>query len=627
MTTYNTGNPLGSVDVRDLYDNAQNMDNFSNGHLGAYEDRLGVSRKSWAGMEADFAAFLLASGYEFIGDYDTDGPLLIERPNQVFTKDGEYWRSGPELVLPYTTVNNWVTDAPKFVSAGDAVLRSDLASAVAGKGAELVYYKGRTVHERLSDIVSVLDFGAVGDGVANDTPAFQAAFASLVGKGGTVIAPAGKNYLIDTSFTVPVNCTLQGAYSRVGSPGNNTSAPYGNMGSLILNSAASISVASSSGVDGVFIRRKGMTFPTVEPSAFAGTAIIGVGDDVFVQNSMIIGFAKAFYSTGTQRAQISGLLFDCLNGVHIDNSLDVPRLRDCHGWPFATIEAAAAGTAGASIIRSGNAFWLSGEADWAAIHGCFSYGYSVGFLLDDVNLVSLSQCGADNIPTNTGSVGFKIINGCTDTTMVACQAAAQTYGVYINTVVVANLHTKIAACDFFGNSGSGVLIDGGDLTITNTSMRNAPNGIAVNNANSDVIVDSCRFNQIGDSCVNQFVANPNVFIRGCMFGDLASGVSPSRYNGSIPSLPATSTLSLSPNIDIYRVAAGVTVNSIAGGYPGRRIVLKFDASVSVTNGAGVSGPSNAGIRLNGSSTFAAVSGSTIELFFDGGYWYEIGRCA
>lgn len=32
MTTYNTGNPLGSSAAKDLYDNAQNFDHLSNDH-------------------------------------------------------------------------------------------------------------------------------------------------------------------------------------------------------------------------------------------------------------------------------------------------------------------------------------------------------------------------------------------------------------------------------------------------------------------------------------------------------------------------------------------------------------------------------------------------------------------
>lgn len=55
--TYNTGNPVPSIDPRDLDDNAEILDNFVNGADDDYPDRLGVARKSLAGMEAEVAAF------------------------------------------------------------------------------------------------------------------------------------------------------------------------------------------------------------------------------------------------------------------------------------------------------------------------------------------------------------------------------------------------------------------------------------------------------------------------------------------------------------------------------------------------------------------------------------------
>ena len=124
--TYLTGHPLGSSAAKDLFDNASNFDEAMNSPLPSFYDRFQKRRETWAGMEKAFDDFLLSSGYEFMGDYDADGPLTITQQNQVFTKDGEYWRSSPTLALPYTTVNNWVTDQPKFVSVGDAVLRQDL---------------------------------------------------------------------------------------------------------------------------------------------------------------------------------------------------------------------------------------------------------------------------------------------------------------------------------------------------------------------------------------------------------------------------------------------------------------------------------------------------------------------
>lgn len=58
MTRYNTGNPLGSTDPRDLYDNAENLDAGINGTADTWRDRFGRDRKSWDGIESDFEQFL-----------------------------------------------------------------------------------------------------------------------------------------------------------------------------------------------------------------------------------------------------------------------------------------------------------------------------------------------------------------------------------------------------------------------------------------------------------------------------------------------------------------------------------------------------------------------------------------
>lgn len=48
MSTYNTGNPLGSTDPKDLYDNAQNLDEAVNSTADTWEDRLGNERLTLA---------------------------------------------------------------------------------------------------------------------------------------------------------------------------------------------------------------------------------------------------------------------------------------------------------------------------------------------------------------------------------------------------------------------------------------------------------------------------------------------------------------------------------------------------------------------------------------------------
>lgn len=206
--TYDTSDiPLGSTAVKVLYNNASNLDDAVNGVATTWADRFGVTRKSWAGIEADFAQFLISSGYEFIGDYVTNSPLTITRPNQVFSRSGEYYRAGPSLVLPYTTVANWTIDGPKFVSIGDAALRTELASP---SGASLVGLQAaatgatlRNVRSKLNETISVRDFGAVGDGIADDSPAFNLAVAYANARttaGTTILVPDGQ-YKLSSAIT------------------------------------------------------------------------------------------------------------------------------------------------------------------------------------------------------------------------------------------------------------------------------------------------------------------------------------------------------------------------------------------------------------------------------------------
>jgi len=154
---YNTGNPVGSRSPKDLLDNSENFDELVNSPTKeSHPDRLGVDRKTWHGMETDFdaaqvarqsefdvdqanreaewAATLAGAGYIGTGaggafeDYDTDGPLTIDAFNEIFTKDGEFYRAKPSTTLPYTTTGTWATDQTDFVAVGDAALRSELAA-------------------------------------------------------------------------------------------------------------------------------------------------------------------------------------------------------------------------------------------------------------------------------------------------------------------------------------------------------------------------------------------------------------------------------------------------------------------------------------------------------------------
>lgn len=66
----------------------------------------------------------------------------------------------------------------------------------------------RTLADRFGDIVNVRDFGAVGDGVTDDTEAIQKAFKSIQTTGGTVLFPADCTYCISDEVKIGWNVTV-----------------------------------------------------------------------------------------------------------------------------------------------------------------------------------------------------------------------------------------------------------------------------------------------------------------------------------------------------------------------------------------------------------------------------------
>lgn len=190
MTTYNTGNPIGSTDARDLYDNAQNLDNFANGTAASYTDRLGVSRRSLAGIDSAADNVLNSIGYAVPVAYAAGISLTLT--SQTVDYNGTLY-APKSSALPFTT-SSWGADSAKFraVQVTDANL---ITHTPAGTGAVAT-----TVQSKLREMVSIKDFGAVGDGVADDTNAFTLAMAS----NRTVYVPAG-NYRMTGSVTIPTS--------------------------------------------------------------------------------------------------------------------------------------------------------------------------------------------------------------------------------------------------------------------------------------------------------------------------------------------------------------------------------------------------------------------------------------
>lgn len=174
MTKYKTNNPLGSAAVKDLYDNAENLDVAINSiTLAIWKDRLGKERKTWHGIESDFATqiasqrdqfatqitaqksqfegqiseqhdqftaqitgqrdefndMLAASGYSWLKDY-VDGPVTFTNRSQVTVYNGVAYRLAASAPIGFTTTGtdatSWENDSQYLVAIGDNDIRQQI---------------------------------------------------------------------------------------------------------------------------------------------------------------------------------------------------------------------------------------------------------------------------------------------------------------------------------------------------------------------------------------------------------------------------------------------------------------------------------------------------------------------
>lgn len=198
-------------------------------------------------------------------------------------------------VVEVLSFNNWVAatvpDASVTnakVAAGAGIAASKLSFTQAGTGA-----LERTIEGRLRDVISVKDFGAVGDGVANDKNAIQAAITAAAAAGAAVYFPPGtykKGSAGDGSgqqWNVPSGVKL---YAN----GDATIKCFG-YPIAILSAGSSVS---------------GLTFDCSSPSAGVAVGLQVQGNDVTIKDTKIVGGSQVVYIYTADRLLVDGCRFE-----------------------------------------------------------------------------------------------------------------------------------------------------------------------------------------------------------------------------------------------------------------------------------------------------------------------------
>lgn len=234
--------------------------------------------------------------------------------------------------------------------------------------------------------ISVVDFGAKGDGIADDTKALQTAL-DEAGKTGSVVSIPPGRYRIDGTLSIPAGVTLEGTWAA-------PHTTHMDKGSVLLayagrddeDSAPFISLHTSSTLKGVTIFYPEQKATDIHPYPWT---IQGRGQHYNVID-VTIGNAYNGIDCGTYHNEGHHLrnVYMCAlrRGVFIDQCTDIGRVENVHIHNVYWWRAGAPYTPTRKETDALQAYtprhlegFIIGRTDWEYMSGCFVIWAKVGF--------------------------------------------------------------------------------------------------------------------------------------------------------------------------------------------------------------------------------------------------------
>jgi len=436
----------------------------------------------------------------------------------------------------------------------------------------------RPIRDKLSETLSVKDFGAVGDGFVVDRAAIQAAIDSLPASGGRVHLPAG-TYDVDAAILVnkPVLLFGDGFSTKI----RNRSATAN---TLTISGGEQVSIEkmffSSS------VTRSGGWYVDVEASANR----FRLSD--FAMDGASGGVRTAAVATSTiERGQILDSIAATGIGIRVDSGFDVSIrdiLMDQGSQTFAGIYIASAGDVtleDLGIIRSGQALYINPAVGqvvasvWA--NNCFfdnsSRGMYVHPVAGSVVRCIFDQCWFSSsayegvrLETSSGGVIDGLdFNGC---------HFFLNAGDGLSIIDTGVVNTRVNACAIAANTASGIGVAAGVSEFCIQGSRIGTGyGLAGNGNGISVLAGSGNYIQILNNDLRGNV--------GSNLSVLATGLNIITDN-NLGALEAWS--SYTPTVAASSGSI-TTLGVVSGRYQkiGKRLHLSFEIAIT-TNGTGAS---------------------------------------
>lgn len=278
--------------------------------------------------------------------------------------------------------------------------------------------------------ISPISFGAVGDGVADDTAALQAA---LNAASGQVVDLLGKTYKVTASLALPSNTTLVNGTLNGSTMAN---------GDVMLEALGTMGTAVS------------MSAISIGANTFTVSSATGITAKtwLYLESNTIFGFGATKNGELIKVREVSGTTVTPYRRVY-DQYATTPQFYRPTLVRNITLR-------GLRLIGGGNGlnhfachFFL---AENVTVSDCFSTNFGQRhFQFQRCANVRASNCHTEHSDDSTGlSYGFVVANGCDNVTIAQCTGLDLRHGVTIGAENGVDRHVTVTGCTFNGCTDS-----------------------------------------------------------------------------------------------------------------------------------------------------------------------------
>lgn len=490
---------------------------------------------------------------------------------------GQTWQYVPPGVIPLTTPGG------PFLPVSGGTMQGPLVVTATGATTP------RSIQDRWSDVYHVQDFGAVGDGTADDSAALQAAVNAAFSAGGGTVGIGRLRLYIAGNVNVPYNVGLEGEF-RTAVADYRPSDWYQFGGQIKLATGATVTINSGNCSRILFIHDglytnlpQNPTDATNLVANFGGIGVSAAGtSDAYISECMFVGFTTGIDATNSSRLNVMDCRFDCTNGIYCSNSADISRYHRNHFWPFLTNYIPGVGpgpNAYLPLQRAGYAMKMEHNT-WDQLIDCFQFGYYQGFWIDSCSNNTLVACHSDYTTPNDNSVaGFQFTGTNNYSKLIGSFVVSCAQGGLINETG-GNLNPVVEIIGgTFAVTGPCINVVNGAAIVSSATFEVGTVGVNFGSGTLSGAVIGCNFNGVTE---NVTFANPTVQGMVAVLGSMATGISPAAADQNVVPLTvpqiafsalAASNSDLSHGVQLwpgygisaYAAAINVVVNGMPAG--------------------------------------------------------------